>query len=123
MNWKTVNKIFLAFIAGIVIGYHYPRPSPETPNPKIIMKDSLVRDSIIIINDSIKKEIIYLEKKYNEETSTIMSNSDSINFEWFSDYIKRFNQDFIGTVENSKSDILGTQEILRTDSVVKSTNN
>lgn len=62
----------------------------KIPDPEIIIKDSIVRDSIFIINDSIKTEILYLEQKYDKETSTIMSSSDSVNFEFFTRYLEDY---------------------------------
>lgn len=62
----------------------------KVPDPEIIIKDSIIRDSIFIINDSIKTEIFYLEQKYDEETSTIMSSSDSVNFEFFTRYLEDY---------------------------------
>lgn len=62
----------------------------KIPDPEIITRDSIVRDSIFIINDSIKTEILYLEQKYDKETSTIMSSSDSVNFEFFEQYLRQY---------------------------------
>ena len=69
----------------------------KVPDPEIIIRDSIVRDSIFIINDSIKTEIFYLEQKYDKETSTIMSNSDSVNFEFFTRYL----EDYKRSTENN----------------------
>ena len=105
----------------MVIGYFYredQKPSPP-PNIETITKDSIIRDSIYIINDSIRTEILYLEQKYDKETTAIMSSSDSINFEFFTRYL----EDYKRSTENSQFGILGTQEVLGTDSLVKSTNN
>ena len=122
MTWKNANNLFIAFIIGIVIGYFY-REEPKTlsppPNIETIIRDSIIRDSIYIINDSIRTEILYLEQKYDKETTAIMSSSDSINFEFFTRYL----EDYKRSTENSQFGILGTQEVLGTDSLVKSTNN
>lgn len=104
----------------MVIGYFYredQKPSP--PNIETIIRDSIIRDSIYIINDSIRTEILYLEQKYDKETTAIMSSSDSVNFEFFTRYL----EDYKRSTENSQFGILGTQEVLGTDSLVKSTNN
>ena len=91
MSWKRINDIFLAFICGLLIGYCWNEPRPvKIPDPEIIIRDSIVRDSIFIINDSIKTEILYLEQKYDKETSTIMSSSDSVNFEFFTRYLEDY---------------------------------
>jgi hypothetical protein len=89
------------------------------PDVEIITKDSIIRDSIYIINDSIRTEIFYLEQKYDKETTAIMSSSDSVNLEFFTRYL----EDYKRSTENSQFGILGTQEVLGTDSLVKSTNN
>ena len=121
MTWKSVNNIFISFIIGIIIGYTYhDEKSPEVPpHSEEFTNDSILRDSIYIINDSIRTEIVYLEQKYDKETTAIMSNSDSLNLVFFTEYLN----DYIGTVENRESNICGTQKVLGTDSVAKSTNN
>ena len=68
-----------------------------------IVRDSIIRDSILIVNDSIVKEIEYIDKKYDEKVSTIMSSSDSVNLRFFSEYIDRYNNR--GTAKNGESDI------------------
>ena len=121
MTWKNANNLFVAFIIGIIVGYFYredQKPSPP-PNIETIIRDSIIRDSIYIINDSIRTEILYLEQKYDKETTAIMSSSDSVNFEFFTRYL----EDYKRSTENSQFGILGTQEVLGTDSLVKSTNN
>ena len=121
MTWKNANNLFFAFIIGIVIGYFY-KGKPKAllpPDIETITRDSIIRDSIYIINDSIRTEILYLEQKYDKETTAIMSSSDSINLEFFTRYLEDYKQ----STENGQFGILGTQEVLGTDSLVKSTNN
>ena len=104
-----------------MVGYFYredQKPSPP-PNIETITRDSIIRDSIYIINDSIRTEILYLEQKYDKETTAIMSSSDSVNLEFFTRYL----EDYKRSTKNSQFGILGTQEVLGTDSLVKSTNN
>ena len=105
----------------MMIGYFYKEDQKPSlpPNIETITRDSIIRDSIYIINDYIRTEILYLEQKYDKETTAIMSSSDSVNLEFFTRYL----EDYKRSTENSQSGILGTQEILRTDSLVKSTNN
>ena len=67
------------------------RRDPSIPNVQEIVRDSLIRDSIYIVNDSIVEKIKYIDKKYDEKVSTIMSSSDSINLCFFSEYINRYN--------------------------------
>ena len=121
MTWKNVNNLFIAFIVGIVVGYFYKEDQkfPLPPNIETITRDSIIRDSIYIINDSIRTEILYLEQKYDKETTAVMSNSDSINFEFFTRYL----EDYKRSTENGQFGILGTQKVLGTDSLVKSANN
>ena len=120
MTWKNANNLFLAFLFGIVIGYFFKEdPKISPPNDESLVKDSIIRDSIYIINDSIRTEILYLEQKYDKETTAIMSSSDSVNLEFFTRYL----EDYKRSTENSQFSILGTQEVLGTDSLVKSTNN
>ena len=105
----------------MMIGYFYKEDQKPSlpPNIESLTKDSIIRDSIYIINDSIRTEILYLEQKYDKETTAIMSSSDSVNFEFFTRYL----EDYKRSTENSQFGILGTQEVLGTDSLVKSTNN
>lgn len=121
MTWKNANNLFVAFIIGIIVGYTcHDEKSPEAPpNVEELTNDSILRDSIYIINDSIRTEILYLEQKYDKETTAIMSSSDSVNLEFFTRYL----EDYKRSTENSQFGILGTQEVLGTDSLVKSTNN
>ena len=120
MTWKNLNNLFVAFIIGIIVGYFFKEePKVSPPNIETITRDSIIRDSIYVINDSIRTEILYLEQKYDEETTAIMSSSDSVNLEFFTRYL----EDYKRSTENSQFGILGTQEVLGTDSLVKSTNN
>lgn len=64
---------------------------PSSPNVQEIVRDSLIRDSIYIVNDSIVEKIKYIDKEYDEKVYTIMSSSDSINFYFFVEYIKNYN--------------------------------
>ena len=63
----------------------------NTPNMQEIVRDSIIRDSIYIVNDSIVEKIKYIDKKYDEKVFTIMSSSDSINLCFFSEYIDHYN--------------------------------
>lgn len=105
----------------MMIGYFYKEDQKPSlpPNIESLTKDSIIRDSIYIINDSIRTEILYVEQKYDKETTAIMSSSDSVNLEFFTRYL----EDYKRSTENSQFGILGTQEVLGTDSLVKSTNN
>ena len=88
---KRLSELIIVFIIGGLLGYWLrPIPDLKTPNVQILKTDSLIRDSIYIVNDCIKTKIIYLEQKYDKETSTIMSNSDSVNFEFFTRYLEDY---------------------------------
>lgn len=91
------NKIILilCFICVFWAGYFcrmYTVNNIIPPNPQIIIKDSIIRDSIYIINDSIKLEIKYIEKEHNEEVSNIISNTDSSNLVFFTRFLENFEQ-------------------------------
>lgn len=92
MNWKRISKLSIVFTIGVFLGY-WIRPTPKTtavPNIEGVKNDSIIRDSIFIVNDSIKTKIIYLEREYDKEASTIMSSSDSANLSFFNEYISGF---------------------------------
>ena len=69
---------------------------PSTP----IIKDSIIRSEIIKENEVIKWKIKNVEKQYDKEVSTILSNSDSANLIYFSNYIRQY-QNFQRTTENN----------------------
>lgn len=69
---------------------------PSTP----IIKDSIIRSEIIKENEVIKWEIKNVEKRYDKEVSTILSNSDSANLIYFSNYIRQY-QNFQRTTKNN----------------------
>ena len=69
---------------------------PSTP----IIKDSIIRSEIIKENEVIKWEIKNVEKQYDKEVSTILSNSDSANLIYFSNYIRQY-QNFQRTTKNN----------------------
>lgn len=69
---------------------------PSTP----IIKDSIIRSEIIKENEVIKWKIKNVEKQYDKEISTILSNSDSANLIYFSNYIRQY-QNFQRTTKNN----------------------
>lgn len=75
----------------IIIYLSIPKRDPSTPNVQEIVRDSIIRDSIYIVNDSIVEKIKYIDKEYDEKVSTIMSGSDSIQYLLFSEYINHYN--------------------------------
>ncbi len=92
MKSKFINGV--CFISGIIITFIGFKifEVKQSLDPIIITKDRIIRDSIFIINDSIITEIKYIEKDYNEKVNTIMSSNDSSNLEFFSRYLKDFEQ-------------------------------
>lgn len=86
---SKIIKYLLAFIFGIFIG-NLITPSNPVSKPEDVDQDSIIRDSIYIINDSIVTKIIYLEKEYEKEVSNVMSNDDSTNMVLFSRYIENY---------------------------------
>lgn len=77
--------------------------SISEPNVEEIKQDSIFRDSINNNNDSIEIKIVYVEKEYEENVSTIMSNDDSLNLLFFSEYIECYNNQ--RAIKNSEFDI------------------
>ena len=71
---------------------------PSTPIT--IIKDSIIRSEIIKENEVIKWKIKNVEKRHDKEVSTILSNSDSANLIYFSNYIRQY-QNFQRTAENN----------------------
>ena len=92
-DWlKSLISKIVFLLVGITIGYIIHKPEKiEIPVPEVIYQDRHFRDSIYIIKDSIQEKIIYVEKNYDEEVSTILSNSDSANLQFFTDYIENYN--------------------------------
>ena len=91
---KTKFCYILIAIIGLIIIYlsiFKKNSNLSIPNMQEITRDSIIRDSIYIVNDSIIEKIKYIDKEYNEKVSTIMSSSDSINLCFFSEYINHYN--------------------------------
>lgn len=91
--WIAVIVI-ISYLFCYEFGYYHGARSVE---PVVITKDSIeVRDSIridsiFIENKEIEKQIIYLEKTFDEKVPIILSNTDSANLVIFTDYINRYN--------------------------------
>ena len=60
-------------------------------DPKIIYKDSLIRDTLYLKNDSIDEKIEDLDADKKETIDNLMSASDSTNLLFFSKYIESYN--------------------------------
>ena len=95
-DWlKRLIVNIISFAIGIIIGtLIVPKPIvPDgiTDHIDSLSTDSIYRDSIYIVNDSIVERIIYIEKNYEENVSNILSNSDSTNLRLFTEYIEHYN--------------------------------
>ena len=93
MNKTKFCYILIVLMGLIIIYLSIPQrdSTPITPKVQEIVRDSIIRDSIYIVNDSNVEKIKYIDKEYDEKVSTIMSSSDSINLCFFSEYIDRYN--------------------------------
>lgn len=97
-DWlKLLISNIICLIVGLFIGAFIVDEAPvevpavEIPNVEVLNKDSIFRDSIYIVKDSIIERIVYVEKNYEETVNNILSNSDSANIQFFTDYIERYN--------------------------------
>lgn len=90
--------IIASFFIGYALGKHNREVIPSTP--VTIIKDSIIREEIIKENEVIKWKIKDVEKHYDEEVSTILSNTDSANLIYFSNYTRQY-QNFNGTTEDN----------------------
>lgn len=92
-----INKILigiLLIIASLLIGYvlgkHNSKKIMVPSTPVTIIKDSIIRKQIVKENEVIKWKIKNVEKRYDKEVSIILSNTDSANLIYFSNYIKQY---------------------------------
>ena len=93
--WLAVCVIII-ILEAITIGFLINERNNTPVNPpdviiKEIVRDSLIRDSIFIEIEKIKREIVYVEKQYTKDSSDIMSANDSVLFGKFSRYIEDYN--------------------------------
>lgn len=79
-----------AFTIGYLLDNRTPT-IPQEPQIKEIVRDSLIRDSIFIVNERIKREIVYVKEQYKKDSIDIMSASDSVLLSKFSAYIEEYN--------------------------------
>ena len=80
--------VIASFLLGYVLGNTKVTVIPSTPVE--IVRDSIIRDTLYNENEVIKWKIKNVEKQYDKEVSTILSNTDSANFIYFSNYIERY---------------------------------
>lgn len=79
-----------AFTIGYLLTNRTPAIPPDTQTKEIV-RDSLIRDSIFIVNERIKREIVYVKEQYKKDSLDIMSASDSVLLSKFSAYIEEYN--------------------------------
>ena len=96
--------VIASFFIGYVLGKHNREVVVVPSTPVTIIKDSIIREEIVKENEVIKWKIKNVEKRYDQEVSTILSNSDSANLIYFSNYTRQY-QNFNGTTESSESNI------------------
>lgn len=100
MSIKSLNKtntilwivvIIETFIINyLTFGIKTPAIQPE-PQINEVVRDSIVRDSIYIVNDSIRTEIRYIKEQYTQDSTDIISANDSVLFDAFTRYIEDYN--------------------------------
>ena len=102
-----INKILIgslliiaSFLIGYVLGKHNSKKIVIPSTPVTIVKDSIIREQILQENEVIKWKIKNVEKRYDKEVSIILSNTDSANLIYFSDYIRQY-QNNQRTAENN----------------------
>ena len=86
--------VLVCLLEAFTIGYLLNNRTPTIPqDPPIreIVRDSLIRDSIFIVNERIKREIVYVKEQYKKDSIDIMSASDSVLLSKFSAYIEEYN--------------------------------
>lgn len=97
MNKIVAILILLCVTEALIIGLllnemrAVPEPAPDVPIEEIT-QDSLTRDSIYIVNDSIRTEIVYIKEKYKKDSVDIMSATDSMLLDSFTKYIEDYNR-------------------------------
>lgn len=91
MNNKIL--IIICFLELFIIGYliNDRKNFYSPPDTEEIKKDSVIRDSIYIINDSIRTEIKYIKEQYKKDSTNIMSANDSVLLDAFTRYIEDYN--------------------------------
>ena len=99
MSEKSLKRsltilVLVCLLEAFTIGYllnNRTTTIPQDPPIKEIVRDSLIRDSIFIVNERIKREIVYVKEQYKKDSIDIMSASDSVLLSKFSAYIEEYN--------------------------------
>ena len=90
-KYLIITVVLIAsFLLGYVLGCNNQKEVVVPSTPVTIIKDSIIRDEIIKENEVIKWKIKDAEKQYDKEVSTILSNTDSANLIYFSNYIRQY---------------------------------
>ena len=82
-------KYLICFIIGLFIGKLTYPTIDELTYP--IIDTITIIDSFYIVNDSIVERIKYIEREYEKDTAIILSNSDSANVVYFTEYLELYN--------------------------------
>ena len=96
MNMQILQRIYqilkylICFIIGLYIGSLF-NVSPKEPLTPPDIDTIIIVDSFYIVNDSIVEKIKYIEREYEEDAAVIMSNSDSANLCYFTEYLEHYN--------------------------------
>lgn len=77
MNKKSIFYV-IAFVAIFIASFGLVL-NKYTPKVEYVDRDSLIRDSIYIVNDSLENTIVYIETTHEKISNDIMSNTDSVN--------------------------------------------
>lgn len=99
MSEKSLKRslailVLVCLLEAFTIGYllnNRTHTIPQDPPIREIVRDSLIRDSIFIVNERIKREIVYVKEQYKKDSIDIMSASDSVLLSKFSAYIEEYN--------------------------------
>jgi hypothetical protein len=92
MNNKAL--LVICFLELFIIGYlinDRKNYEPSVSKSEELQKDSIIRDSIYIVNDSIRTEIKYIKEQHKKDSVSIMSANDSVLFDIFTRYIEDYN--------------------------------
>lgn len=88
---SNIVLLIICFLETLIIGYLLNTRNHIIPDPQIIIKDSIIRDSIFVLNEEIQKEIVYVKEQFTKDSIDIMSASDSILLSTFTRYIEDYN--------------------------------
>lgn len=95
-NKWLVLCVTICLLEAIIIGFllhriiHLPVSQPDIIIKEIV-RDSLIRDSIFIEIEKVRREIVYVEKEFTKDSANIMSADDSTLLSSFSRYIENYN--------------------------------